>query len=349
MNLHKYSEKSFKVLSLDGGGIKGLFTATILAEFEKKHGSIAEHFDLLCGTSTGGLIALALAAGKTAEEIVKFYIEWGPQIFPERNFAVRYLKEKGLLFPNSRNTDQVLRRSVASIVGQKQMQDSNSYLCIPTLSFSNASPYIFKTDHDTLSRDAEVSMLDAALATAAAPFYFPVAMADGNEGAEFVDGGLWANNPSLIGLIEAARFFVGEHKPYDKLQLLSVSTLSPTIGYPTKGKRKLRLVSAAPARIFKATLESQQRATERAVEFLVPALNFPVEYTRIPSPALSAEHSAIIDLDNAAATSLKTLKFYGETVAHDWWRKPEILAFFRERAAPPVFPKVPAHSADQGK
>lgn len=347
MNLDQNNEKKpkvFKVLTIDGGGIKGLFSAVILSEFEKANGSITEHFDLLCGTSTGGLIALALAAGKSPVEIVKFYLDWGPKIFPERNIAVRFLKKKGLLFPNSRNTDEVLRQAVQTIVGEKKMQDSNSYLCIPTLSFANAAPYIFKTDHDILHRDAEVPMLEAALATSAAPFYFPVATTEGTTAGEFVDGGLWANNPALVGLIEAARFFVGKDRSYHRLKLLSLSTLSPTIGNPIKGKRKLRLVSAAPARIFQATLESQQRATERAVEFLVPALNFPADYVRIPSPALSAEHSAIIDLDNAAATSLKTLQFYGETVAHEWWKKSEITSFFNDLADPPVFRKVPSTS-----
>lgn len=332
--------RTFKVLAVDGGGIKGLFAATILAEFERVNGSIADHFDLLCGTSTGGLIALALAAGKSADEIVEFYLTWGPKIFPGRNFAVRFMKRRGLLFPNSRNTDVVLRQAISEIIGDKRMQDSNSYLCIPTLSLINSAPYVFKTDHDeSLKRDATVFMRDAALATSAAPFYFPVATADDRPGAEFVDGGLWANNPSLIGLIEAIRFFVGETKPYDDLKILSLSTLAPATGRASGGRKKLRLATSA-AEIFTATLESQQRATELAVKFLIPGLRFPVGYTRVPSPSVSADHSALIQLDNAHTRSLDTLQYYGKAVAHDWYTKPEIKSFFNERSASPVFRRV---------
>jgi uncharacterized protein len=339
MKSEQNSGKIFKILAIDGGGIKGLFSAVILSEFERANDTITKHFDMLCGTSTGGLIALALAAGKSPSEIVRFYLDWGPRIFPERNFAMRYLKKKGALLANSRNTDKALREAVVEIVGDKRMQDSNSYLCIPSLSIINSAPYVFKTDHDeTLKRDAEVFMRDAALATAAAPFYFPIATADGRPGGEFVDGGLWANNPSLVGLIEACRFFVGPGKQYDRLKLLSISTLSPTVGRPSGKRKKLRLVSAG--KIFKATLESQQRATELAVKFLIPSLNFPVDYLRLPSPALSPEHSVLIELDNAHKDCLDALQYYGGVVAHEWYTKPEIQAFFAEPAEPPTFRRV---------
>lgn len=334
------SSKTFKILSIDGGGIKGLFSATILSEIERVNGSFAEHFDLLCGTSTGGLIALALAAGRSAEEIAQFYRNWGPKIFPNRNLFYRFLKRRGLLIPNSKNTDKVLRMAVEEIIGDKRMQDSNSYLCIPTLSLINSAPYVYKTDHhETLNRDAQVFMRDAALATAAAPFYFPVATADHIPGGEFVDGGLWANNPALVGLVEAARFFVGDGKPYDRVKIFSLSSLSPAAGRASGGKRKLSIISAG-AEIFTATLESQQKATEFLIKFLIPALKFPVDYIRVPSPAVSVNHVAHIQLDNAAARSLDTLEYYGRAVAHEWYAQPEIKEFFEEKASPPKFRKV---------
>lgn len=334
------NSKTFKILSIDGGGIKGLFSATILSEIERVNGSFAHYFDLLCGTSTGGLIALALAAGRTSEEIARFYRNWGPKIFPKRNFAARFLKRRGLLLANSRNTDVVLKAAIEDIIGDKRIQDSNSYLCIPTLSLINSAPYVYKTDHDdTLNRDAEVFMRDAALATSAAPFYFPVATAEHIPGGEFVDGGLWANNPALVGLVEAARFFVGEGKPYDRVKIFSLSSLSPAAGRASGGQRKLKLVTSG-SEIFTATLESQQKATEFLIKFLIPALKFPVEYIRVPSPAVSANHVSHIQLDNAAARSLDTLEYYGKAVAHEWYARPEIKKFFAEKALPPKFRRV---------
>ena len=73
----------FRILSLDGGGIKGAFTAAVLAEWEKHTGRvIVDHFDLITGTSTGGIIALGLGLGVSAQEILRFYKEQGPKIFP---------------------------------------------------------------------------------------------------------------------------------------------------------------------------------------------------------------------------------------------------------------------------
>lgn len=330
-------KKVFKVLSIDGGGIKGLFSAQVLSEIERVNGSLVEHFDLLCGTSTGGLIALALASGKSASEIRDFYREWGPKIFPGRNLIYRFLRKRGILISNSKNIDTNLRSAVAEIIGQKRMRESNSYLCIPTLNLINSAPYVYKTDHDiALDRDSNVLMSDVALATSAAPFYFPVAGAEHIPGAAFVDGGLWANNPTLIGLIEASRFFVGEGKPYDELAIFSLASIAPAAGRVAGGRRKLNLVLST-GEIFNATLESQQKATELAVRFLIPAMKFPVYYLRIPSPSVSVEHCAHIGMDNASLTALDTLQNYGNYVAHDWHTKPDIKKFFEEKAAPPIF------------
>ena len=77
-------ETIFKVLSIDGGGIKGLYSATVLKHFEERFGApLYKHFDLICGTSTGGLIALALSLGKSSAEIADFYAKRGAQIFPD--------------------------------------------------------------------------------------------------------------------------------------------------------------------------------------------------------------------------------------------------------------------------
>ena len=75
----------FQILSLDGGGIKGLFSAAVLAKLEEDlNTNITDHFDLIVGTSTGGIIALGLGLGMKPQEIVQFYVESGPQIFRDR-------------------------------------------------------------------------------------------------------------------------------------------------------------------------------------------------------------------------------------------------------------------------
>jgi uncharacterized protein len=337
--------KDFKILSIDGGGIKGLFSATVLQEVEKINGSITEHFDMLCGTSTGGLIALALAAGRSAEEVVEFYKEWGPKIFPEPGFIRRKLRDWGLPIPNSRNTDEQLKPAIESIIGDKRMRESNSYLCIPTLSLITSAPWVYKTDHDkTLTRDSDVLMKDAALATAAAPFYLPVATASHLPGSQFVDGGLWANNPALVGLVEACRFFVGPGKPYGKAHILSVASISPAAGRAAGGRSKLSLLLSSKE-IFTATLESQQKATDLLIKFIAPSLNFQVEYIRIPSPSISVDHCAFIGLDVANERAIKTLEYYGYTVGQELNTRPDIQAFFDRPALPPTFRQTASKAA----
>ena len=83
-----------KILSIDGGGIKGLYSASFINYLEEKYDTIsADCFDLICGTSTGGILALALASRIPANEIIKFYEEWGPKIFPP-SILSKFLRPK---------------------------------------------------------------------------------------------------------------------------------------------------------------------------------------------------------------------------------------------------------------
>ncbi len=334
-------QDEFKILTIDGGGFRGLFSSKVLSEIERVNGSITEHFDLLCGTSTGGLIALALAAGCSAETVVRFYKTWGPQIFPEptrwRNWIRKYFSDA--LAPNSRNTDEVIKRAIQDIIGDKRMSESNSYLCIPALNLIDFSPFVFKTDHaPTLTRDSAGLMKDAALATAAAPFYFPTATARHLPGSEFLDGGLWANNPSLVGLIEAARFFVGKNKPYRKARILSLASVSAAAGRIKSDKCELSLLKSG-GDVFTATLESQQKAVEHFMNFIVPALDFEVEYIRMPSPQIAIDHCAFIGLDIADQKAVELLEFYGVKIGNEWNTRPDVQSFFAQKKLPPKFRK----------
>ena len=327
----------FKILSVDGGGFRGLFSATVLSEFERVNGSLTKHFDMLCGTSTGGLITLALAAGCSSDEIVEFYENWGPKIFPKPTRRRKIIRKIAEVFaPNSRNSNKVLKKAVQTIVGDKKMSDSNSYLCIPALNLIDFSPFVFKTDHNSfLTRDSDGLMKDIALATSAAPFYFPTTTAIHLSGSEFLDGGLWANNPTLVGLIEAGRFFVGANKPYQKVQILSISSVSLAAGRLKGDKRELSLLNAGD--VFTATLESQQKSTEHSIRLIIPSLNFEVEYVRVPSPQVAVNHCSAIGLDIADEKAVELLKFYGQKIGNEWNTRPEIQSFFVEEALPPKF------------
>ena len=329
--------RTFKILSLDGGGYKGLYTACVLHEIEKFNKSLAMHFDLICGTSVGGLISLALAAGRTAEEIKTFFLTKGTVIFPQGSWLERRRRALKQFAIDGKYRDDGLRTAIESILGQSMMRDANSYLCIPTLNLPTLSPFVFKTDHDyELTRDSDIPMVDVARATSAAPTYLPVAEIDSFPGYQFADGGLWANNPSLVGIIEAFRFFVGPGKRYNKVKLLSIGTVDDSKPRSITRPTKLSVINGG-REILTATLAAQERAIAFQVKFLKDVLSSPVEYVRIPSPSISPDHLPDIGLDVVTETSKKTLLMYGSRAGHEWNRESEITSFFDEPASPPVF------------
>lgn len=187
----------FQILSLDGGGIKGLFSAAVLAKFEDDLGvKITDYFDLIVGTSTGGIIALALAIGKRPEEIAKFYIDQGKKIFPPKIF--NWPKT----FFRNRYDSTPLEAAIKGYFGEKKLADSQKRLVIPSYNLSKDDIYLFKTPHhERLTRDHREYMWKVAMATAAAPVFLPVFKEIDN--IRLVDGGVWANNPTMIGVVEA--------------------------------------------------------------------------------------------------------------------------------------------------
>jgi hypothetical protein len=281
--------------------------------------------------------SLALAAGKTAEEIKGFFLERGEEIFPQGSWLHMKRRQLSRFLWRGKYIDTGLRSALDSILGKTMMRDSNSYLCIPTLNLPTLSPFVFKTDHDPfLTRDSNVAMVDVARATSAAPTYLPVAEITGFPGHQFADGGLWANNPSLVGLVEAFRFFVGPDKRYGRVKLLSIGTVDDSKPRSITRPKELSILSGG-REILTATLAAQERAVAFQVSFLKDALCSPVEYVRIPSPSISPDHFPDIGLDVVTDTAKNTLLMYGLRAGQEWNRKPEITSFFIEAADAPVF------------
>lgn len=222
----------FKILSIDGGGIKGLYSSTILEHLESKFGCCcSDYFDMVCGTSTGGLIALALSQKIPASEISKIYTEHGKKIFPKQNKLVGLIRQT---FWKGKFKDEALKKVLTEIFGERVIGESNNLLCIPSYSFKDARPWVFKYDHKegNLDSDDKAKHVDVALATSAAPTYLPLAEIDFYDYKQFIDGGVWANNPSLLGLIEALTYFVGKDKLYDGVQIHPIAfpnVLSPLV------------------------------------------------------------------------------------------------------------------------
>jgi predicted acylesterase/phospholipase RssA len=206
----------------------GLATASFLAELER-HFSVrlSEQFDLFCGASTGGIIALALAQGKSAAEIVDLYRRLGHEVFRNRIPGSRFLRWwRGLLF--ARYSNRKLKEALAATFARTTLGDIKArgkFVVVPAFCLTTGSPRIFKTDHSSdLTRDSGYLLNDIALATSAAPTYLPiVSIQSPTSGAveQFIDGGVYANNPTLLAFTEAVGYL--GRRP-SELQILSVAT-----------------------------------------------------------------------------------------------------------------------------
>jgi hypothetical protein len=214
--------QTFRILSLDGGGIMGAFAASALASFERETGRrIVEHFDLITGTSTGGIIAIGLAMGAAAAEICEFYEKEGATIFPGRVGVKKWVGRMRDLF-EPRLSNEALRKTITKVVGDRPLKEARTRLVIPSYDVNVGKVYLFKTPHHkTYTYHAELPVVDVALATSAAPTYFPAHTIP--RLGTFIDGGLWANCPAMVGVVEALDFL---GKAPEQVRMLSLSTTS---------------------------------------------------------------------------------------------------------------------------
>jgi hypothetical protein len=214
----------FRVLSLDGGGMRGTYTATYLdrvaTTFAKRRGmaalDVGAAFDLIVGTSTGGIVACALATGVPLADVVALYVQNGSAIFsrplPKGLFGV--VPDVGRRPRALAAGTERLRAALAARLGAKTLgevyRERGIALAITAVEMSQHRSWVFKTPHlmGTSHRDDNYALVDVCLATSAAPVYRSLAAIDHPDNAGggfnvFVDGGLWSNNPVLVGLIDA--------------------------------------------------------------------------------------------------------------------------------------------------
>jgi patatin-like phospholipase/acyl hydrolase len=237
----------FQGLAIDGGGFRGLFAAKCIAAWEKETGRYtADCFDFITGTSTGGIIALALGLRIPADEIVDFYLEDGLSLFPTGLIARKVTSLRRWVWPklSSRALRDAVQRRLST---SATLGDCSTRVIIPAFELGVLKPYLFKTDHHPLYQtDWKRPAWEIAMSTSAAPTYYP--FHETSWGAAFADGGLWANNPALIGFIEATK--VLGHSP-ERVRILNLGTGCPRsgagrppdpqkIGYRGLGRRRFR-------------------------------------------------------------------------------------------------------------
>jgi len=201
-----------------------VFPAAVLAELERRYCGdrrVAEYFDLIAGTSTGGILALGLGAGRTGAELERLYIDRGPEIFPERGRSIagrlKSLLQTGMQFVLYRYDRTAITRVVTDTLGEKLFGESTNRLCIPAFDGKHSEVFVYKTPHHADYKfDRFELMSSVALATSAAPTFFQPFKSGGYQ---LVDGGVWANNPIMLAVIEALICFELDPTQIDVLSI----------------------------------------------------------------------------------------------------------------------------------
>ena len=211
-------DATFRILSIDGGGIKGIFPAGVLTYLEEHclgGQPIGDYFDLIAGTSTGGIIALGLGAGLTARSLQDLYVNKGHRVFPPE----QRLKGKHLFRRLSRNRygRTALDELLCETLGAITLRESRYRLLIPATEAKHGDPAVYKTPHHPgYFLDGDKPMAEVAAATSAAPTYLKPVVQDGYI---LLDGGIWANNPTMMGLVEALTCFTVQR---ENIAILSI-------------------------------------------------------------------------------------------------------------------------------
>jgi patatin-like phospholipase/acyl hydrolase len=268
------NQKLFKILTIDGGGIRGIYPAHILACIkERLNIDITGKFDLIAGTSTGSIIAAGIATKIDPLKIVELYKEEGKHIF----------KKKGLLPDNlkaalySRYKSNHLSKILTNIFGNRTLGEVEKPLILPATNIGNGRVHIFKSSyHEEFKRDNNVLITDAILSSCAAPTFF-----NPHKTKEYLlsDGGLWANNPTLVAYIDAIYRLKIEPK---NIRIFSIGTGNSKTAYGTNTNKKWGLVSGwkGTAEFINFLMSLQAQSIENQINLLLdPKQIMRINYT----------------------------------------------------------------------
>ena len=300
----------YRVLALDGGGIRGLIPAAVLVEIETQmKRPIAKLFDLVAGTSTGGILALGLTKRDPADpekpqyracDMRDFYLRQGHKIFP-RSLARKLTTGFGLF--GAKYSAVALETILKDKFGDAMLADALAEVVIPSYDLTGPGPYFFKSAYAKSEPEKwNVPVRDVARATSAAPTYFDPAVfraADGKGRHALVDGGTFANNPTLAGYADGLR--LGHDRP--QILVVSIGTGQPP-QTPGSGvipieaahaKRFGLLRWALPRRhevpLLEVVMDGMPKAVEYQMNVLEMASSNALVYYRLQSRLPTASHA----------------------------------------------------------
>ncbi len=312
------SAKPFRVLSLDGGGMRGTYTAAYLHELTtvaaNRRGvpklDLGKAFDLIVGTSTGGIIACALMYGVPLQRVVDLYTKHGHQIFqmPMRRTSLGELLLREISGQRSAALGAgaaALRRALDKELGSTTLFETYERrgiaLAVPAVALSHHRSWVFKTPHlaGSNGRDNKYKLVEICMATSAAPIYRSLAAVDDPSGhgsyQVFADGGLWANNPVMVGLVDAVQMA----DPDQEIEIFCLGACPRPAGQlvPKQSLNRSIYGWRCGADVVSLSIDAQEFAYDNMARLLCPHLKNECSVIRFPRESVPANFADYLDLD----------------------------------------------------
>ena len=313
-----------RILSLSGGGIRGIFQAVYLREIETQlHKPVRDSFDLIAGTSTGAIIALGLALGIDLNKIVQLFENYGSSIFPA---AVRRSASRTIswFYRGPRYDPEPLRRRLVEVfqadgTRQLQLKDCRPPVVVAATTLDRYRLRTFTTlDRSSRSdsRDGELFAADVALASAAAPLFFPAFRPRGRmqngqirtEERTYVDGGVWANNPTSWAVMQAHRYMGTAFSDMRVISIGNGEVPAGTVGVDFNNLMRAKMLSPMLDIIF----STQSELSDLSTAYLLDDENMTGERML----RINAQLDSIVDLDNVP-DAIRRLKPLAEQAARE--------------------------------
>jgi len=303
-----------KILSIDGGGIRGIIPAMVLAKIEHVTGKpVSELFHLIAGTSTGGILALALSKpekGKpqySAEQLVELYERHGATIFHRPRW--RSLLACNNLF-EGKYPSEGIESVLESYFGDVCLKDALTEVFVAAYEIERQFPFFFRSSRARTMASYDFPMRLAARATSAAPTYFePLKIEAAGSAGHYalVDGGLYANNPALCALVEARQLFGSED-----VMVVSLGTGSLTRPLPIDKARGWGLARWAKP-VLDIALDGGSASVDYQLHQLLRRNACGRRYFRF-QPTLHPENQ---EMDNVSSSNLRGLKLLAESMLRE--------------------------------
>ena len=320
-------QRPFRVLCIDGGGMRGVYTAAYLDELSRRYAihrglsetglDIGMGFNLVVGTSTGAIVSAALATAVPPSRILDLYRQKGSKIFPVKlptrvnwKLAIQLCTRPRSLKRGNIELFKALKAEFGSITLGELYANRSIGLAITAVEMSRHHAWIFKTPHlpNSISRDNNYRLYDVCLASSAAPLYRSLAAINNPDVTGhrvFADGGLFANTPILVGLIDALQMTATDQK----VEIFGLGNCKRPTGDFIEmddvhwGLSRWKFGGRAAA----LSLDAQEEVSWHIARLLCPHFDRDVSLIRFPQGVVATELHDYLDLDETSPIAIEAL------------------------------------------